>query len=116
MLASFLKTTDVVIDKPLSSTAIRKMWVSHMELQGKGDEEKNNLTLLMKHSRATAERWYNMNEPQSRERSADESFRATICYCLSAPALCLWVLYRLPCCSTDGRHLRRKLLRRCSDA
>ena len=58
VLDSFLKTTGVPLNKPFHSTAIRKMWVSHMSVMEKDKGDCMDLAVLMKQSRTTANRWY----------------------------------------------------------
>ncbi|KAK3742384.1 hypothetical protein QZH41_002604 [Actinostola sp. cb2023] len=60
VLDSFLKTTGVHLDKPVHSTSIRKMWVSHMAVMEKDEGDCMDLAVLMKHSRTTASRWYDL--------------------------------------------------------
>ncbi|KAK3736606.1 hypothetical protein QZH41_006364 [Actinostola sp. cb2023] len=60
VLNSFLKTTGVHLGKPVHSTSIRKMWVSHMAVMEKDEGDCMDLAVLMKHSRTTASRWYDL--------------------------------------------------------
>lgn len=43
MLLSFCEVSGAQITKPIHLTAIRKMWVSHMEMSGKSEAEKKDL-------------------------------------------------------------------------
>lgn len=70
MLLSFCKVSGANIQKPVHSTAIRKMWVSHMEMAGKTEGEKQDLALLMKHSRRTAEQWYDLTRKNQNAHKA----------------------------------------------
>lgn len=71
MLFSFCKVMGVHIDKPIHSTAIRKMWVSHLEMSGKTADEKSDMAVLMKHhSRRTAEQWYDLTKKNVQAQKA----------------------------------------------
>lgn len=62
-------------NKKLNSTQIRKMWVSELELQEVTLDNKNELAQLMKHSRRTAERWYDVTNKTTAAARAASSLR-----------------------------------------
>ncbi|KXJ20800.1 hypothetical protein AC249_AIPGENE418 [Exaiptasia diaphana] len=77
-LKSFVKRCGVNIDKVINATQIRKMWVSHFEMVGKGEADMTNIAILMKHSRETAKSWYDMTWKVGQAESAHSMIRGEL--------------------------------------
>ncbi|KXJ06001.1 hypothetical protein AC249_AIPGENE19982 [Exaiptasia diaphana] len=77
-LKSFVKRCGVNIQKTINATQIRKMWVSHFEMVGKGEVDMINIAILMKHSRETAKSWYDMTRKVGQAESAHSMIRGEL--------------------------------------